>query len=431
MMRTSWLLLAGLAALGCSTPGYVKTAYYGDLATLKKEIGDAKARHALDRSSVVELARAVARREVRSTPSGGGDDVIDRIRATRTCVRSVEPELRERAAIEDDAGAEALLVLADSGRIAPVSLVDRYAHAPQGALRAVAARGTFLPRDERLRRAFYVDGDERVRRNAFRAAFEAKDAAEVELLLEAARLDPSPANRGLAVRAAGNAGGARAVLGLRDVWTTADPAVRLAIVEAWGMPRVASLGGVRELVEVAEKRDSLASVAAGSQLMRVGGEGASIGRAVVFGAVNEGTTDERMLAIQLVPLSDPEGLAVVERAAKEPRGAARIVAWARLLDSPAHRKDALAQLTDAARGKDAASRQAVAALAASEDASVTNLLLGELDGKDPAQRERAALGLFRLGRAPDMAGTLADPDPDVRLSVACSVLALDADPHAG
>jgi hypothetical protein len=428
MIRRTWLSLFGVAVLGCSTPGYVKTAYYGDLATLKKEIGDARARRSLDRAGVVQLARAVARREVRSAT---GEDVVLRIRATRTCVNGVEPELRERAEKADDAGAEALLVLADSGRIAPVALVDRYAHSSEGALRAVAARGAFTPNYAALRRGYYVDGDERVRGGAFRAAFQAKDPADVDVLLEAARLDPAPANRSLAARAAGSAGGARAVLGLRDVWTTADATLRLSIVEAWGMPAAYSGGGARELVEVAEKRDSLASVFAGSELLRHDGEGANVGRAVLLRAVNEGTTDERLLAIQLVPLSDPDGLAAVERAAKEPLGTARIVAWARLLESPAHRKDAVAQLTEASKGKDAAARQAVAALTASEDASVAGILLTELDGTDPSQRERAALGLFRLGRATDMATALADPDPDVRLSVACSVLALDGDPRSG
>jgi hypothetical protein len=419
--------MMGLALPACAPSSYVKTAYYGDLALLKKEIGDAKARRAIDRDGVVELARAVARRETRSVR---GDDAIGRIRSTRTCVNVVEPELRERAEAEDDVGAEALLVLSESGKIAKTALVDRYAKSPSGALRAVAARGTTIVRHAPLRRSFFVDGDERVRQNAFRAAFEAKDAGDVKALLEAARLDPLPRNRSLAARAAGSAGGPSAVSGLRDVWATADAEVRLSIVEAWGMAAVYSGGGDNQLVQVAESGRSLASVAAAGELMRHPGNGAIVGRAVIVRAIGTGTTDERLVAIQLAPLGDAEALAAIDRAAKEPRGVARVVALARLLESKPHRKDALARLTEESKGKDAASRQARAALAASEDPSVASLLISELEGADPGQRERAALGLFRLGRAADMAAALADSDPDVRFSVACSVVAM-GEPRSG
>lgn len=421
------LVAALLLPAACAPGSYVKTAYYGDLATLKKEIGEAKARHDIDRAGVVALARAVARREMRSVR---GEEAVERIRATRSCVRVVEPELRERAATQDEAGAEALLVLGESGRIAKTALVDRYAQSPNGALRAVAARGTTLPRHAPLRRGYYVDGDERVRQSAFRAAFEAKDPVDVPLLLEAARLDPLPRNRSLAARAAGNAGGPSTALGLRDVWALADAEVRLSIVEAWGMAPVYSSGGEGQLLQVAESADSLASVAAAGELVRHAGAGAKVGRAVIARAIESGTTDERLVAIQLAPLADAEALAAIDRAAKEPRGVARVAALARLLDSKPHRKDALMRLVEEAKAKDAASRQARAALAASEDPSVAGLLIAELSGPDPGQRERAALGLFRLGRAADMAETLADSDPDVRFAVACSVLALE-NPRTG
>jgi hypothetical protein len=164
--------------------------------------------------------------------------------------------------------------------------------------------------------------------------------------------------------------------------------------------------------------------------MRHQGSGARVGRAVIVRAISAGTTDERLVAIQLAPLGDPEALAAIDRAAKEPRGVARVVALARLLESKPHRKDALARLTEESKGKDAAARQARAALAASEEPSVAGMLISELEGADPGQRERAALGLFRLGRAADMAATLADSDPDVRFSVACAVVAMGA-PKAG
>jgi HEAT repeat protein len=408
-------------------PSYVKTAYYGDLASLKQEIGKAKAARTINQDSVLALARAVARREVRSA---SGDTVVERIRSTRACVRAVEPELRERAESNDDAGAEALLLLVESGRANGEPLVARYARSDQGAFRAVAARGTSKGKYADVRRSFFVDGDERVRQAAFRAAFEAKDPVDTETLLEAARLDPSPQNRSLAARAVGRAGGPRAVLGLRDVWATAEAPVRLAIVDAWSMPGVFAEGGERELLQIAEARDSLSSVAAAGALARTQGEGAAVGRAVVLRAIVEGTNDERLVAIQLARLDDKDAIVALDHAATEKDGPVRVAAWVRLLQDPPHRLAAFAQLREAAKGHDAASRQALMALADSEDPAVTPLLVNDLSGVDPGAREQAALGLFRLGHPSDMAATLADSDPDVRLSVACSLLAADA-PHAG
>src|SRR5437870_4071743 len=109
MLRRSWLIV-GLVSAGCSMPSYVRTAYYGDLPSLKKEISSAAQSGRISRADVVDLAQAIARRELRSAR---GDDVIARILAVRSCARAVEPELRERAEAADDAGAGATLVLVD------------------------------------------------------------------------------------------------------------------------------------------------------------------------------------------------------------------------------------------------------------------------------------------------------------------------------
>lgn len=420
MRRGFWLLPAALALAGCSVPAYVKTAYYGDLATLKKEIAKAATLHSLDRAKVLDLAEAVARREVLSAR---GDDALDRIRASRPCLSAVEPELRERSEAPDDAGAESLLALVEAGRVSRGPLVRRYAQSQAGAFRAVAARVTASPEHATLRRGFYVDPDERVRRAALRAAFEAADPGDLALLLEAARLDPDGRSRSLATRATGAIGGARTALALKDLWVSADAMVRLSIVEAWGMPRVFSAGGSEELLRLAESANSLASVAAAGELVRIGHDGAREARGVLGRVVALGTTDERLVAIQLVPLSEPDAILALERAAKSDDTTVRTVALARLLENSGRRATALTELEALAKGSDGAARQARAALVAVGDAKVVPLLSPGLGGDDASLREQAAIGLFRLGLASQMASALADSDPAVRMSVACSVLA--------
>jgi HEAT repeat protein len=420
MARGFWLLSAGLALVSCSMPAYVKTAYFGDLPTLKKEIRTAASARTLDRTKVLALAQAVARREVLSAR---GDDAVERIQASRACLSAVEPELRERSDASDDAGAESLLLLVEADRISGGQFVRRYSESPSGAFRAVAARVTAPSEYAALRRKFYVDPDERVRRAALRAAFAAADPADVDALLEAARLDPDGRSRSLAARAVGAIGGLHASLALKDVWVSADAIVRLSIVEAWGMPRVFASGGAAELLQLAESLRSLASIAAAGELFRIGQAGAPEGLAVLVRAVGEGTTDERVVAIELVPLTDRGAVAALEKAAKSDDSTVRVVSLARLLENSGHRAAARNELRTLAKGADGAARQARAALAMAGDASVAPLLSAGLDGDEASIREQAAIGLFRLGRPAEMASALADSDPAVRMSVACSLLA--------
>lgn len=418
-MRGSWIIIGSLWALACSAPSYVKTAYYGDLPTLKKQITAAAGAGSVDQSGVKELARAIARREVRSAH---GKDVSRRIEEARECARAVEPELEEWADKSSDEAGEALLVLVDAGLRDAESLVERHSHAESGAFRAVAARGTGSEEQAQLRRAYFSDPDERVRHAAFHAAMEAMDPRDLPLLLEASRLDPSYENRGLAARAAGLIGGSRVVLGLLDVWPSAEPDVQLEIVKAWATPATFQTGGSRELLRVAERSDSLASIAAAGELARTGGPGAAEGRGVLARAIADGTSEERILAIQLAPLSDSAAIDALERAGKSDDAPVRVVALARLLEVPSKKATALAQLREIAQREDAAARQSRAALAVAGDQHAAPLLEKQLSDPDSFRRRQAAVGLYRLGHAAQMAQALADSDPTVRMSVACAVL---------
>jgi hypothetical protein len=413
------LVIFGLVAAGCSMPAYVKTAYYGDLPSLKRQIGEAQASGKLDRARVIELAEAVARREVRSAR---GDDARARVHAARPCVGAVEPELRERTESLDDAGAEALLVLAAAGKLRAEALVEKYVGDARGAFRAVAARGTGSRSHAALRRAFFVDPDERVRREALRAAADAADATDLDGALDAARLDPDGTSRGLAMRVIGRIGGERAAIGLSDLWARADETVKLAIIDAWAMPGVLDKGGRDAHVRIAEASDSMASVSAAAALVRVGGDEARIGRAVLVRAVREGTTEERVVAIELAPLPDADTITALDKAGDADDPGVRVAALERLLQVPERRAAATRKLQGLARGTDGAARQARLALASAADPTVVPLLERDLLTGGPSFRERAAIALFRLGKASKMAPSLADPDPSVRMGVACSLV---------
>lgn len=418
-MRGSWIIIGSLWALACSTPSYVKTAYYGDLPTLKKQIAAAAGGGAVDLGDVKELARAIVRREVRSAR---GKDVFRRIGEARDCASAVEPELAEWADKSSDEGGEALLVLVDAGLRDAESEIEHHSHAESGAFRAVAARGTGSEEQAPLRRAYFSDPDERVRHAAFQAAMEATDPGDVSLLLEASRIDPSYENRALAAQAAGQIGGTHVVLGLLDVWASADPDVQSSIVKAWAIPPTFQAGGSRELLRVAERADSAASVEAAGELARVGGPGAAEGRGVLVRAIADGTSEERILAIQLAPLSDSAAVDALERASKSEDAPVKVVALARLLEVPSKKASAIAQLREIAQHDDGAARQSRVALAVAGDQHAAPLLEKQLSDPDSGRRRQAAIGLYRLGLVARMAPALADSDPTVRMSVACAVL---------
>lgn len=418
-MRGSLVLCAGLLAVACGMPRYVKTAYVGNLADLKRDINAATRAGKVDRAGVVELAEAVARRELRSAK---GADALDRIRESRPCLHSVELEMRERAKAPDDAGAAALLMLMEAGLVAREPMVDQYGKASNGAFRAVAARAAVSREHSDLRRSFFSDADERVRGAALRAAQEARDSHDFDPLFEAARLDPNGDNRATSTRALGALGGERAAMMLKDLWGSADQLRRFAIIDAWSAMLVFSSGGSEELLRAAESVPSLEAVAAGAALVRIGREGAREGRAALLRAIGEGTSETRTTAIGFVPL-DLDGVAALDRAAKADDPAVRIAALERLLEVPVRKAQALSALEELAKGTDGAARQAKGALARAGDERAAPLLEKDLAVGPPSHRREVAVGLFQMGRAPSMAASLADPDPSVRMSVACSVLA--------
>jgi HEAT repeat protein len=413
----AWLLT------GCSaSPSVVKTALHGDLAALKREVASSQKSGSLDADVVDELAWAVAGREVRSAK---GPDATSRIHGLSTCAGPLEEVLAERAARRDAAGAAAMLVLIETGRRDPMPLVAEYAQSADGAWRAVGARGTFIRRHATLRRHFLRDPDERVRRTALDAAIAAADPDDTDDLLEAARLDPDPVCQSKAARALGAIGGPRAVLGLEDRFATSDEMLASSIVDAWAMPRAFVAGGEHALTGIVETADDgLPLLTAALALARIGqGTTAELGAGALARIIDGGTQSEQLAAVGAAPLSDPRVRTAVTAASRSSDEVVRVAALERLALSPNERARSLAGLHELIRGKGSAKQAAALALAGLHDDAAAAVLDASLAERSSSKRREAALGLLDLSRYSSVATALADDDPGVRTSVACSVLA--------
>jgi hypothetical protein len=418
----TWIAVA-VALVACGSSSVVQTAKHGDLAALKREIKAEQRSGALDEDTVVELAAAIAGREVRSAK---GHAALVRIRSVRPCAASILPVLEERAQREDEIGAEATLMLLELGQRSSATELERHRDAKDGAWRAVAARAAVAPKHGLLRREWMRDPDERVRRGALKAAAQAAQADDIEALLEAARLDPDPESRGLAAEAVGQSGGQRAVLALDDLWARAEEPLRERIVRAWAMPAAYKSGGRERLVRIVETARGMPALWAAEALSRKEGAAAQTGVAALLRAVTEGTPAERSVAIRVAPLDDADVVKALEKSGKERDLEVKVMALARLVEVDAKHAEALKGLRELAKKDDDVALQARAALAAAGDRGVIPSLEKQLAARRAFDRKSAAIALMRLGEWPHVATALADDDPMVRTSVACRVLSRDS-----
>jgi hypothetical protein len=415
-MRT--VLYLALLAGACATTGAVESALHDDLATLRRKLAEEKRRGELDEGRVTRIAHAVAAREIYS---GMGIAGARRIHSLRACSKPLLDDLDERAGRFDEGGAEATLVLLASGRLSRRSLVEDYAEADSGAWRAVAARAATLPEDFALRRKYFVDPDERVRRAALEAANEAPTALDEPALLEAARLDPDPMSRSLAIRGLGALGGERVARGLRDLWERAEEDGRLAILGAYAMKATYVTGGREALLREAEAGHGVTAVAAAAELLRVDSRYRETAVALFVRALGDGGSEERHLAVLLAPLDHPSVVTALKKIG-EGDPTVRVAAFERLATLPKERGSALGELRKLAKSS-TASEEAHAALARAQDASVAPKFRGDLASKDELRREAAGRALVALGDYANAATLLGDGSADVRVATACTILA--------
>lgn len=423
----------------CASSPLVKTAASGDVKALRGDIDAAKKNGQLTEDEVRDVARALLAGDIERSRDPDGSQLIHSL---SSCAAPLESALEERAEKRDETGSEAAILLAERhayGGECPASFRD----APEGGFRALAALDADDDDDLELRHRFLIDPDPRVRRAAVEASKKARDERDVPLLLEASRVDPDPLVQSRALVALGAFGGNDVVLRLKDRFGSADEAGKLAIVDAWAEPASYEAGGRVELENTAaEAKGGFVAVHAAATLSRLGApDELGFGRLATF--VKDGTTDERRMAIRVLPIDHAGTEAVLVRASADSDESVALLAWVRLYaraTSSGGKNDKLAadaekKLLEWARtkatGKENLAHQARAALAAYGSKDVLPHLTRERASKDADARIVAAQGLIRLRAFQTVAPLLADEDAHVRRTVACQLLtALPSDPDA-
>jgi hypothetical protein len=440
----SVLVATALAACGGAA---IDAAQSGDLARLKGLIAERHGRGALGDGEAARLARAVAERELATAKRE--EDALARLRETRACAGDLGDALADRMKTKDGAGAEAALALLEDKRLSQSDARELTAD-PDDRWRAVGARALVRDDDRKARQAGIVDPSPRVRRSAVRASAEARDLADVDLLLETARVDPEPLLRNEAVRAAsailrananGDAAGPRArtlAMQLRDLWTAGDDALREEIAVAWALRPVFASGGrdaLRTTIAAGRGPGAIAGAGVVLQIRPADEELVSASRALLARTIDEGPHRDRLHAIFASPLEGTM-LEALRKAVKpeEVDLDVRVAALGRLLASrPDHDKALAALEAIAGQGvkggpplQDPRLRphveRARLALAAAGDARVQAWIEEDLGASEPARKLGAASALAALGRAARAAPLLADPDPSVRTRAACTIL---------
>ncbi|MEZ4313354.1 MAG: hypothetical protein R3F14_35480 [Polyangiaceae bacterium] len=421
-------MVFSLLTAGCAASPALRAAEAHDLTALAREIDAESKRGELDGKEARAIARAVAVHEIENAKGDGGARALD---AFGRCSRALDSAFEARAKGTDDIAAAAAIGRIENGQLSPDSardLASREGLAP--AWRAVATRALVLPEDGPARRERFTDGDQEVRIAALRAAAEAGDIADADALVEAARLDPSPLARTLAVRAIGRtASGERAVLTLRDLWTRADENLRQSIADAWATDRTIDAGGRRELWWAAENHHGAASIAAAAALARHKGDGWDEALGVLTRAIESGPTKDRVFAIGVAPAHEPVIEAALRKAIGDKDDAVVVaVAW-RLLggigrDTPEEkdRKALVAKLMEYAKSSTTRGFQAQKALARTGAREVLPFLEKQRSLADTRARETTGVAYVDLGELAKAAPLVADADLGVRAAVACALV---------
>jgi hypothetical protein len=424
------LSIAALALVGaCSSPP-ARTALQGDLPALKAAIAQAEQRDGLGASGLEELAGAVLKRELSSfaVPSAGAGTPPGAFPDVSACTREIRSVLEDVASSASEYSAPAAMALIDAGYSAPHSASG------SGAVREVVeARQALGARAGDRRRALLLHGDAAVRRGALGAALEGAaeaEPADVAALAEAARLDPDPDARQLAIRALGQIGNEASVTALSDVYAGAAPEERREIVLAWSLPASFAAGGGEQLEALAQEGGDDAVLAASALVGHA--ESAALGSATLLRAIEGDRPERRLDAITAAPWSDAKLREAIGVARKHADPSTRVLALWRFIQAGA--ADAgvvqeLAQLaTDTVTPVGAVAR---AALARAGKADVKPALRADLAARAADRRTLAALALLELKDWPGAARALGDDSPNVRRTVACRVLAAPMAGRAG
>jgi hypothetical protein len=381
-----------------------------------------------------DLSKATAEGVIeRAKPPEGAADV----RELATCARSLEGALSARAEKRDEIGAVAAMVEIEANILDPATMAS-HANFGRGDLspaqvawRAVGARALVTKGAGGGRRVLMRDPDEDVRLAALKATLDVGETADAEAVLEAARLDPNPGARKLALRAAGAIGGERVVLGLHDIYAAAPVEERRAIADAWGSRRSIDVGGRRELAAILGGDAGGPGIEAALVLVRSSdarSPDAGAAQARLERAVREGASEDRALAIGAISLESDSVRAAILAASKESDDAVALAALGRRLDAlgakgdPKERAEIVARLVKLAEGSSAHAIEARGILARARAPEARAILLRDRSSPEAKLREAAGVGLAVMGDLSAAATLLADRDARVRSRVACAIL---------
>lgn len=436
------VLVTSVAALSCANSAY-RAAESGDSARLRAEIVGRHDRGKLSNSEAACLAKAVATRELVTAKDDAA--ATSRVRESRACAAELDDALEQRSKKHDGAGAEAALARLEEGRLEDGAARDFLSDADDR-WRAVGTRTLHRDDDRKRRQAAILDPSPRVRRSAIRAAGQARDVADLDVLFETARVDPELLLRNEALRAmsqilrsdAARPRAAEHVNRLRDLWTGGDDAVREDVAIAWALSPVFENGGREALrVELASGKGPGALAAAGVVMrsMPKDAELAGSASALLSRTIAEGSRRDRLHALAIARPAGAE-LEAIRKAAKDDDLDVRVPALASLLESRPDHDAALKDLEGIAgqgvttkvgppaedgRVREAAARARLA-LAQAGDLRIQAWIEQDLAASEPNRRLGAASALAALGRPARAVMLLADPDASVRTRAACTML---------
>lgn len=439
--RLSFVLALAAPLLACGSSA-LRAAEQGDSPKLRAEIAQKHERGRLSNDEAAELARAVAEREIMTASDEGS--ALARLRETRACAAELDGALEGRMKKRDGAGAEAALSRLEDGRLGEGD-ARAWLDDADDRWRAVGARTLHREEDHKRRQAAILDPSPRVRRGGIRAAAEAKDPSDLDLLFETARVDPDLLLRNEALRSMsaivrGDAGKRRAgelAIRLRDLFTTGDDAIKEDVAVAWGLSPVFESGGREALRVAVAGGKGPGAIAAAGVVMRAAASDADLSgsaSALLARTITDGSRRDRLHALAV---ARPDGVVLdaIRKAAQDEDRDVKVPALARLLDSKPDRESAKKELfgiagygvkgfsgkADDPRAMEHATR-ARHALAASGDLRVQAWIEQDLASSEPQRKMGAASALAALGRAARAAPLLTDPDPSIRTRAACTIV---------
>jgi hypothetical protein len=202
-----------------------------------------------------------------------------------------------------------------------------------------------------------------------------------------------------------------------DLFTAGDEQQQLAVLDAWSEAPSFRRGGEREL-EHALNRSGLVSVSAATLLLR-SRESRAAAVAVLAHAIEDGSDDERRMAVMTAPLAEPSVKAALEKAAKSPSPDVTPLLLSRLAELPGAGPQARAKLEKLAEDKSDYGLEANYELLRFGSPHALARIQQELAHERASRRLRAAITLAGLGKMQHLAPRLADRDPLVRATLAC------------